>query len=252
MPRSVDELSHSHTLPSCTNPFSSSSLSEFSSRSVEDASAAHASSGTPHHLAYSRRAFSMRDFGTMPLACTKSSCFGNLAKSNTHPSPVSALAPGAPVQKRNLHRPHGGQPHALVSTFAFPHTAQAMLDAPLAPEPLPGAPLAPLPLPLPSPFAAPLPFPLPPFAAPAYVSAAELTSEDFLAAPCTVRSMMATLVTSLSNDMRGSEFIADSSISHKRSRTIVEGGSCSAGGISLSMALNTASSSCDRREPSSE
>ena len=38
--------------------FSSSSLSEISSRSVEDASAALASSGTPHHLAYSRAAFS--------------------------------------------------------------------------------------------------------------------------------------------------------------------------------------------------
>ena len=236
MPRSVDELSHSHTLPSCTNPFSSSSLSEFSSRSVEDASAAHASSGTPHHLAYSRRAFSMRDFGTMPLACTKSSGFGNLAKSNTHPSPVSALAPGAPVQKRNLHRPHGGQPHALVSTFAFPQTAQAMLDAPLAPEPLPGAPLAPLPLPLPSPFAAPFPLPLP-FAAPAYVSVVELASLTFLAAPCTLRSMIAILVTSLSYSINGSEFMDDSSISQRRSRTTVDCGSCSAGGSSLSMAL---------------
>ena len=185
------------------------------------------------------------------MACLTSSCFGNLSLSNTHPSPVSALAPGAPGQNRNLHFTHGGQPHALVSTSALPQTAQAMPDAPFAPEPLPGAPLAPFPLPGAAPFAAPLPFPLP-FAAPAYVSAAELTSEDFLAAPCTVRSMMATLVTSLSNDMSGSEFIADSSISHKRSRTIVEGGSCSAGGISLSMALNTASSSCDRREPSSE
>ena len=50
---------------------------------------------------------------------------------------------------------------------------------------------------------------------PAYISAVESTSLIFLAAPCTLRSMIAILVTSLSNVIRGLEFIAASSISHR-------------------------------------
>jgi len=81
--------------------------------------------------------------------------------SNTQPRPVMALAPGAPGQKRNLQRTHGGHVHALVSTLAFPHTAHAMPVAPLPPKPLPGAPLPPFPFAGAPPFATPLPFPLP-------------------------------------------------------------------------------------------
>ena len=83
------------------------------------------------------------------------------------------------------------------------------------------------------------------------MSAVEFASFDFLAAPCTLRSMIAILMASLSNEIRGSEFIVSSSISHSRLRTTVDCGSWSAGGSSLSMALYTARSSCDLREPSS-
>ena len=58
MPRSEDEISISHTLPSITYPFSSSSLSVLSSSSITDASAALASYGTPQYFEYSRPAFS--------------------------------------------------------------------------------------------------------------------------------------------------------------------------------------------------
>ena len=94
-----------------------------------------------------------------------------------------ALAPGAPGQKRNLQRTHGGHVHTLVSTFALPQTAHARPGAPLPPEPLPGAPLPPLPFASAPPLAVPLPLPFP-FAAPSYVSAVKFTSlTAFLAAP---------------------------------------------------------------------
>jgi hypothetical protein len=252
MPRSVEEISISQTLPSRANPFSTSSLIAASSSSVAEASVALASYGTFHHLAYSRAAFSYRGLGIGPFACKTSLCSGNLGMSNTQPRPVMALAPGAPGQKRNLQRMHGGHVHALVSTLALPQTAHAIPVAPLPPKPLPGAPLLPFPFAGAAPLPAPLPLPLP-FAAPAYVSAVEFTSlAAFLAAPCTFLSIMAILMTSLSKVMRGSEIIVDSSISHSKSRTIVECGSSSIGGSSLSMALKIARSSCERRDPSSE
>jgi hypothetical protein len=77
------------------------------------------------------------------------------------------------ASSHSLRRTHGGHVHALVSTFALPHTAHDIhmtcrsrlcRSSPL--EPWPAAPLAPLP------FAGAMPFaPLPPlpFAAPAYV-----------------------------------------------------------------------------------
>ena len=188
MPRSEDEISISHTLPSSAKPFSTFDLHleperGLSSGSVAEASVALASYDTFHHLAYSRAAFSYRGLGIGPFACTTSLCSGNLGKSNTQPKPVMALAPGAPGQKRNLQRTHAGQVHALVSTFALPQTAQATPGVPLPPEPLPGAPLPPLPFASAPPLAMPLPFPLP-FAAPRYVSDVELTSlTAFLAAP---------------------------------------------------------------------